>query len=306
MIHLFHPIHRPLIWGAEEWVLSAVEGHESVSLTGKTISEMIHEDKDKLVGKHIYAKFGDTFPLLIKFIDAQRDLSVQVHPSDALAQKYGHPWGKTEMWFVLPSAPGARLYCGWNRPMSAEEYRRRLADDMIVDALQLFTPKAGDCFFIPAGRVHAMGGGCRVCEVQQTSDLTYRIYDYNRLDAQGHPRELHTALAEECLDYSGPGNGTLLSEAPELTGKPENIEGMLVTCDYFTSNVVRVPEQWTRHYEDLDSFVCLICLSGSGKVTTDDGCSQAFGTGDTLLLPATTLTADIEAQNAIFMETFIR
>lgn len=284
MIYHFYPIDRPMIWGAEQWILSAYPGRDSTCVeTGTNIWHMLCEQKERLVGKHVFDRYGDTFPLLIKFIDARDDLSIQVHPSDALAQKYGLPFGKTEMWYALPSTPDAKLYCGLNRRLTPDEYKRMVDDKTIVSALAGYTVRDGDCFFIPAGRIHAICSGCQVCEIQQTSDTTYRIYDYDRVDSEGHPRELHTERAAESIDYR------VLPDYRTHYTPRKNEPVNLVTCPYFTTNVLQIDRPTVRDYTGLDSFVILICIEGEGVLTEQFGAHPAdypFRKGELLLLPA--------------------
>lgn len=284
MIYHFYPIDRPMIWGAEQWILSAYPGRDSICVeTGQNIWHMLCEQKEQLVGKHVFARYGDTFPLLIKFIDAHDDLSIQVHPSDELAQKYGEPFGKTEMWYALPSEPGARLYCGLKQQLTPDEYKQMVADKTIISALAEYEVRDGDGFFIPAGRIHAIGSGCQLCEIQQTSDTTYRIYDYDRRDKDGNPRELHTERAAECIDYTV--HDDYRAHYTPCPNEPVNI----VTCPYFTTNVLQVTEPIVRDYSRLDSFICLICLDGECTIEeTDNGSTTTITQGELVLLTATT------------------
>lgn len=269
-----------MIWGAEEWIISAVPGRDSVCVeTGQNIFEMLCAQKEQLVGKHVFARYGDTFPLLIKFIDARADLSIQVHPSDSIAMKYGLPFGKTEMWYTIPSEPHAKLYCGLKQQLTPEAYRQMVANKTIVNALAEYAVRDGDCFFIPAGRIHAICSGCRICEIQQTSDTTYRIYDYDRLDKDGHPRELHTEKAAESIDYTVHEDYRVHYE--QHPNEPVN----LISCPYFTTNVLLIDQSVVRDYTALDSFVCLICIEGEGTITDADGV-QPFRQGELVLLPA--------------------
>lgn len=190
MLLKFAPILKTLVWGTENWVLSGVPGSESVVADGP------------LAGTALTQLWGGPFPLLIKFIDARRDLSIQVHPDDTLARARHGCNGKTEMWYVTGADPGAQLLSGFSRSVTPDEYERLVAEDRIVDALARHEVHEGDVFFLPAGRVHAIGGGCRIAEIQQTSDITYRIYDYGRPGLDGKPRELHTALARDAIDFS--------------------------------------------------------------------------------------------------------
>lgn len=273
-----------MIWGAEQWILSAYPGRDSICVeTGQNIWHMLCEQKEQLVGKHVFARYGDTFPLLIKFIDAHDDLSIQVHPSDELAQKYGEPFGKTEMWYALPSEPGARLYCGLKQQLTPDEYKQMVADKTIISALAEYEVRDGDGFFIPAGRIHAIGSGCQLCEIQQTSDTTYRIYDYDRRDKDGNPRELHTERAAECIDYTV--HDDYRAHYTPCPNEPVNI----VTCPYFTTNVLQVTEPIVRDYSRLDSFICLICLDGECTIEeTDNGSTTTITQGELVLLTATT------------------
>lgn len=273
-----------MIWGAEQWILSAYPGRDSICVeTGQNIWHMLCEQKEQLVGKHVFARYGDTFPLLIKFIDAHDDLSIQVHPSDELAQKYGEPFGKTEMWYALPSEPGARLYCGLKQQLTPDEYKQMVADKTIISALAEYEVRDGDGFFIPAGRIHAIGSGCQLCEIQQTSDTTYRIYDYDRRDKDGNPRELHTERAAECIDYTV--HDDYRAHYTPCPNEPVNI----VTCPYFTTNVLQVTEPIVRDYSRLDSFICLICLDGECTIEeTDNGATTTITQGELVLLTATT------------------
>lgn len=276
-----------MIWGAEQWILSAYPGRDSICVeTGQNIWHMLCEQKEQLVGKHVFARYGDTFPLLIKFIDAHDDLSVQVHPSDELAQKYGEPFGKTEMWYALPSEQGARLYCGLKTQLTPDEYKQMVADKTIINALAEYEVRDGDAFFIPAGRIHAIGSGCQLCEIQQTSDTTYRIYDYDRRDKDGNPRELHTERAAECIDYTV--HDDYRAHYTPRTNEPVNI----VTCPYFTTNVLQVTEPIVRDYSRLDSFICLICLDGECHLTELENNSQTTITKGELILLSST-TADV-------------
>ena len=279
MIYHFHPIDRPMIWGAEQWILSAYPGRDSLCVeTGQNIWQMLCEQKEQLVGKHVFARYGDTFPLLIKFIDARDDLSVQVHPSDELAQKYGEPFGKTEMWYALPSEEHARLYCGLKKHLTPDEYRQMVQEKTIIEALAEYEVKDGDCFFIPAGRIHSICSGCRICEIQQTSDTTYRIYDYDRRDKDGNPRELHTERAAESIDYTVHPD----YRVPYTQRKNEPVD--LIRCPYFTTNVLDVSEPVERNYKNLDSFVCFICLDGEAKLTELADGSTTIVTRDELIL----------------------
>ena len=296
----FRVIHKSRLWGSEEWLISAVEGSESVCVeTGQRISELLREQGAALAGKRIYARFGNTFPLLVKFIDAQQDLSVQVHPNDEVARRHGYPCGKTEMWYALGCKPGAQLYCGLKKHITPEEYKRMVADKTILQALAQYEVHEGDFFFIPSGRVHSIGAGCRVCEIQQTSDITYRIYDYDRRDKDGNPRELHTARAAESINFEDVTSDVTI---PYQARYQEEAVGALVSCPHFSTNVLRPNGTLTRDYSGLDSFVCLVVLDGEGSVKSDK--EIQVRAGELVLLPATTESVELKGTFRA-LETYI-
>lgn len=300
----FKPILKETLWGGgkiakfknidgqegrkigESWEISGVSGNESVAgsgpCEGKTLTQIVAEMKEKLVGRDNYKRFGDVFPLLIKFIDANRQLSVQVHPDDAMAQRHGMRNGKTEMWYIMDSEPYATLRCGLKSELSPESYRQMVADGTICDAIAEYPVKEGDCFFIPAGRVHSIGAGCFLAEIQQTSDATYRIFDFNRVDKDGKPRQLHTRQAAECIDYS-------VKEDYRTSYAPAKNKGVsLVSCPFFTTSVYDLDRPTTLDYTGLDSFVILIGLKGEAMLTDNEGNTVTLRGGETLLVPATT------------------
>mgnify|MGYP000215868896 CR=1 FL=1 len=222
-MYKFKPILKSTIWGGEKivpykqiasdqkqvgesWELSGVKGNESVVAegpeAGTTLPQLIARHGAALLGKANFERFGEEFPLLIKFIDAQQDLSIQVHPNDELAEQRHHSKGKTEMWYVVDTAEGAHLRSGFSKQVTPEEYAASVEDNTITDILADYAIRPGDVFFLPAGRVHSIGAGAFIAEIQQTSDITYRIYDFNRRDANGNTRELHTELAKEAIDYT--------------------------------------------------------------------------------------------------------
>ncbi len=292
----FTSLLKTLIWGTEKWLISGVEGSETMC-DGQSINMLVKEHKDRLVGKANYQRFGDEFPLLIKFIDAQQDLSIQVHPSDEIALRQGKPRGKTEMWYILDSAPDAKLYSGLKQQLTPEEYKQMVEDDSICDALAQYSVKNGDCFFIPAGRIHAIGHGCRLVEIQQTSDVTYRIYDYKRRDKDGNLRQLHTKEAAESIDYN------VLPDYRTYYEPIKNEGQLLVECPYFNTAVYDLDEPMQIDYSELDSFVVLINLKGNGFLTID-GEEIAFREGDTFLLPAYINNVRIEGKVKL-LETYV-
>lgn len=315
----FQPLLKQTLWGGdkivafkhldsqlenvgESWEISGVKDNETIvkegPLKGKSLNEVVAELKDRLVGKDNYQRFGDEFPLLIKFIDARQDLSIQVHPNDEIAHKQGKPRGKTEMWYLMESEPGAKLYSGLKKQITPDQYKEMVDNDTICDALAQYEVKEGDCFFLPAGRIHAIGSGCFLAEIQQTSDVTYRIYDYKRKDKNGNYRELHTKLAAESINYQVEND-----YRTHYVGRL-NKGVSLVQCPYFCTAVYDLNEPMTLDYSELDSFVILIGLKGEGKITDNEGNEVSIMAGDTLLIPATTETLSVSG-TVKFLETYI-
>ncbi|MDR3250310.1 MAG: class I mannose-6-phosphate isomerase [Tannerella sp.] len=316
----FKPLFKEIIWGGtdilpfkglppdsrkigESWELSHVDSDFSVvsngRLAGKTIDDLIREYGAQLLGNKVIARFGDTFPLLIKFIDARDNLSVQVHPDDELALKRHNSFGKTEMWYVVKATPDAVLYDGFSQQTDADGYVRMVENNTVVDALKRYNVKSGDVFFLPAGRVHAIGTGCFIAEIQQTSNITYRIYDYNRKDADGNGRELHTELAKDAIDYS------LLPDYKTQYTPCMNEVTELVDCKYFTTNLISLDKPLTRDFSSLDSFVIYICTEGKAVLNDDKGNELPVKQGQTVLIPADssaiTITPEKESK---FLETY--
>jgi len=296
----FQPLLKTLIWGTESWQISGVKDNETPVLGSsptQTLNTLVAEQKAALVGEANYQRFGDEFPLLIKFIDAHQDLSIQVHPSDEIAHRQGKPRGKTEMWYVMKSAPDAKLYNGLKMQLTPEQYKQMVANDTICDALAQYQVKEGDCFFIPAGRIHAIGAGCYLAEIQQTSDVTYRIYDYKRKDKDGNYRQLHTQEASECIDYK------VLSDYRQAYTPVKDESQLLVECPYFNTAVYDLTEPMSIDYSELDSFVILIGLEGEGSLTID-GETVSFKAGESILIPAT--AREVSTQGAMkFLETYV-
>lgn len=319
--YLFQPILKEIIWGGtdirpfkgmtptqekigESWELSHVDGDFSVVTygadKGKTIDELIREYGESLLGSEVMKRFGTRFPLLIKFIDARDDLSIQVHPDDVLAEKRHHSFGKTEMWYVIKATPDAALYCGFSQPIDADEYVRRVEDNSIMEVLKRYDVTAGDVFFLPAGRVHAIGAGCFIAEIQQTSNITYRIYDYNRKGADGKGRELHTELAKDAIDY------TFQSDYRTHYTPQPGAAVELVQCPYFTTRLLETETPMMRDYATLDSFVVYICMAGSVELRDDNGNELTISQGQTVLFPATTQSVTLKpAPQAKLLETYI-
>ena len=314
----FEPLLKQTLWGGskiipfkhldaqldivgESWEISGVKDNETIvangPFKGMSLNQLVREQKELLVGKENYQRFGDEFPLLIKFIDACQDLSIQVHPTDETAYRQGKSRGKTEMWYVLESTPGAQLYNGLKQQITPEQYKEMVENDTITDALARYEVSEGDVFFIPAGRIHSIGAGCFVAEIQQTSDVTYRIYDFKRKDKNGNYRELHTQLASESIDYTVQENYRVDYECL----KNEGVQ--VATCPYFTTAVYDLTEPMILDYSDLDSFVILIGVKGAGRLICE-GEEMPFQMGDTVLLPATTKEVKVEGE-VKFLETYV-
>ena len=317
-MYKFEPLLKQTLWGGdkiipfkhldsqmdhvgESWEISGVNGNETIVAEGpdkgKSLNELTSTMKSQLVGKENYERFGNEFPLLIKFIDARQDLSIQVHPTDEIAHRQGKERGKTEMWYALESAPGAQLYNGLKQQITPEQYKEMVENDTITDALARYEVQEGDVFFIPAGRIHAIGAGCMVAEIQQTSDVTYRIYDFKRKDKNGNYRELHTKEAAESIDYN------VLSDYRTVYQPTKNEGVQVVSCPYFTTAVYDLTEPMTLDYSELDSFVILIAVKGDGKLICNSQ-ETSFRMGDTVLFPATTDEVKIEG-TVKFLETFV-
>lgn len=297
----FAPYLKSVIWGGERiapykgiktdqhqigesWEISAVAGHVTTvdrgPLAGKTLTELIDTYGADLVGSDNYKRYGSDFPLLIKIIDSETDLSVQVHPDDTLARKRHNVPGKTEMWHVIDTRPGAKIYSGLNTRISPEEYERRVADHTIMDVIAAYDSAPGATFMLPAGRIHAIGGGNLLAEIQQTSDVTYRIYDYDRRDKDGNPRELHTQQARDAIDYT---------VYTDYESHPEG--SLLAECEYFDVRRITLdgtePEA-TPVERPRDSFTIIMCLDGEADIIDldNDGASFRIIRGETLLFPA--------------------
>lgn len=246
-MYKFKPILKTLVWGTENWVLSGVHGNESVVAEGPE------------AGRTLNDIYGGEFPLLIKFIDAHDDLSIQVHPDDELAKARHGCNGKTEMWYVIGSDNG-HLLSGFSKEITKEEYKAKVDDGTITDVLSRYEIAEGDVFFLPAGRIHAIGGGSHIAEIQQTSDITYRIYDYKRPGLDGKPRELHTELAVNAIDWSVRQDYRTHYEHKQNAG----IE--IVKCPYFTTDLYDLTEEVKVSLSENSPFLVVICLEGEGSV----------------------------------------
>lgn len=286
----------------ESWEISGVKNHQTIvsegEYVGRALNEVVEELKGKLVGESNYEQFGNEFPLLIKFIDARQDLSIQVHPTDEIAKKQGKSRGKTEMWYIMDSDKDAHLRSGLKKKITPAEYKEMVENDTILDAIADYSVKEGDCFFLPAGRIHSIGKGCFLAEIQQTSDVTYRIYDFKRKDKNGNYRELHTDLAAECINYE------VLNDYRTVYTSQKNQGVSLVHCPYFHTAVYDLDEPMTLDYSELDSFVILIGVKGEGTIVDNEGNETSLRAGETILIPAT--TNELKVNGTVkFLETYV-
>lgn len=317
----FLPLYKNVIWGGnklkdygfdyaplpncgELWALSSVEGRESVIANGflaeNTLNEAIEVYMGDLVGDKVFERYGTDFPLLFKIIDAAKDLSIQVHPDDELAQKRGMSCGKTEMWYVMEADPGARLISGFRHDTDSDEYRAALAAGHLEELLHSEEPKAGDVYFIPAGRVHALGKGLMVAEIQQTSDCTYRIYDYNRRDADGNLRQLHTEEAMDAIDFNAIKGHANTRYTAQMNGTTT-----LAACPYFTTRLIPFDTPMRKNLEDFDSFVVYMCVDGIAAVKSMDTIVPLH-VGECVLVPAVAESVELFCEGpAKLLEVYI-
>ena len=313
----FQPLLKQILWGGdkiipfkqldsntpnigESWELSGVPSDQTqcITMENKPLNTLVAEYKEKLVGKANYERFGDEFPLLIKFIDARQDLSIQVHPDDETAVRQGKMRGKTEIWYLMQSDADAKLYSGLKKQITPDEYKAMVEDGSICDALAQYPVNEDDVFFLPAGRIHAIGAGCFLAEIQQTSDVTYRIYDFKRKDKDGNYRELHTEEAAEAIDY------TVFDDYRAQYTPCKNQAVEIADCPYFTTSVYDIDSPTNIEAIKKDTFVVLIILKGAGTVTTDEGETVSVKTGDTLLIAAENKQLQVDG-NIKLIETHI-
>ena len=315
----FTPILKEKIWGGnklkevlnketdqsnvgESWEISGVK--EAVStvengvLKGKSLNQLLVEYKEDLLGNKIYQQFGAEFPLLIKFIDAKTELSVQLHPNDELAKQRHNSFGKTEMWYIMQADEGAEINVGFKESLSKQDYIKQLEEGKITEVLNFEKVQKGDAFFINTGKVHAIGAGVLLAEIQQTSDITYRIYDWDRKDAEGNSRELHTALAIDAIDFEKKDDFRLNYDSVR------NESANIASCEYFTTNFLPVEGQVEKDYSNLDSFVIYMCVSGKAEIAVN-GNSEVIEQGQTVLVPAKNKEVSITSKNAELLEVFI-
>lgn len=317
----FKPILKDKIWGGEKliqklnkksdrkdigesWELSDVKGDTSVvvngDLKGKDLKELISEYKSELMGEKIYNHFGEKFPLLIKFIDAKEALSIQLHPHDDLAKKRHNSFGKTEMWYVMQADEKANLIVGFQKEVTPEEYLHHLENKTLTDILNIDEVNKGDVYFIPTGRVHAIGAGVLLAEIQQTSDITYRIYDWDRPNPDGSYRELHTEEALDAIDYSA-------KESYQTDyDKKQNSSSEIVSCPYFTTSVLPVQGEITVNHLNKDSFVIYMCVEGEVELTYKNQ-KESLKMGETILVPASIKELQISSEKqSELLEVYIK
>jgi mannose-6-phosphate isomerase len=307
----FRPVLKDKIWGGskiksvlgidfaplpncgEAWVMSGVEGNQTGIvngfLAGNELNELVEIYMGDLVGDSVYDRFGNEFPILVKFIDAAEYLSIQVHPDDELAAKRNIGYGKSEMWYILAADPDSELITGFNRKVDKATYLKSLENKDLHDILNFETVKKGDVFYIPAGRVHALGPGIFLAEIQQTSDTTYRIYDWDRVDSEGKSRELHTEEALDAIDFE------VYDEYKSKYSPKRNGTANLVTSPFFTTNLIELDKALAKDYSELDSFVIYVCVEGSVTIvhTGENEAQVCISQGEALLLPASIDRVDI-------------
>lgn len=314
----FEPILKEKIWGGtklkevlnkkttcdtvgESWEISGVEGSESVVGNGRylgmTITQLGTAFKEKFLGVENFKNFGNQFPLLIKFLDASTNLSVQVHPDDEMAQKEHNSFGKTEMWYIMDHDEDAEIIVGLNKEITSTEVLAAINKDNVYEVFNAQKVSRGDAYFIPAGEVHAIGAGVLAAEIQQTSDITYRVYDWDRKDSQGNTRELHIDQAIKATNTSS--KSTKNSCIARINQSTE-----VVQCDFFTTNNLNVYGTFIKDYSNLDSFVILMCTEGTATITVNHK-TEVVTKGTTVLLPASTRNAYFFSEGAQFLEVFV-
>ena len=296
----FTPILKDRLWGGhklgtvlgkpiagdrvgESWELSGVPGDVSNvangPYSGRTLEDLIDNFPETLLGVQVLDRFGTDFPILIKFIDAREDLSIQLHPGYELALERHNSFGKTEMWYVMDAEPGSELIIGFNRDVSRQEYQKALNSGELLELLHCEPVGEGDTFFINSGKIHAIGGGILLAEIQQSSDVTYRVYDFDRRDAEGNPRELHTDLALDAMDYAQ------RDDFRVAYSRERNIPNAMVDSVYFKTSYLELDTTLTREFETRGSFRAYVCVGGSASLELGSY-SVSIGKGETALLPA--------------------
>ncbi|SDS00088.1 mannose-6-phosphate isomerase, type 1 [Formosa sp. Hel1_31_208] len=314
----FQPILKEKIWGGEKlksilnkasnssnigesWEISDVEGDTSIvangPLKGQSLKVLLQSYKADILGKKNHDIFGAKFPLLIKFIDAKEDLSIQLHPNDELAAKRHNSFGKTEMWYVMQADKDAHLIVGFNQEMTPEKYLKHLEEKKLTEILNFDKVKTGDTYFIEVGRVHAIGAGVLLAEIQQTSDITYRVYDWDRVDSEGNERDLHNDLALEAINFNMPDNFRVSYQ------NTKNITNEMVICPYFTTSMLYVTDSILK-LNTKDSFFIYLCVEGQAIIETEHA-SEFIKQGETVLIPAAIKTYKITSSNAKLLEVYV-
>jgi len=314
----FKPILKDKIWGGtklteqfnkpsnsnqlgESWEISTVPGDVSEVVNGEfksqNLQDLLELYKGDLIGDKNYERFGNNFPLLIKFIDAKQDLSIQLHPDDDLAKSRHNSFGKTEMWYVMQADENANLIVGFNQEIDGKTYLRHLEEKTLTEILNFDKVKAGDTYFIEAGRVHAIGAGVLLAEIQQTSDVTYRVYDWDRVDEEGNERELHNDIAIDAFKFD------LKDDFRVDYSKEKNASNKMVNCPFFTTNFIELDSSIEK--ENIhDSFLIYMCVDGEVEVATEDT-KEIISKGETVLLPATVKDFKLKSKNAKLLEVYV-
>lgn len=314
----FQPILKDKIWGGEKliqqfnknskstelgesWEVSAVPGDISIvsngDLKGKSLQDLIDNYTSELLGDRNFKRFGNQFPLLIKFIDAKQDLSIQLHPNDELAKKRHNSFGKTEMWYVMQADKDANLIVGFNQKVNKEIYLEHLENKTLTKLLNFDKVKEGDTYFIESGRVHAIGAGVLLAEIQQTSDVTYRVYDWDRVDANGNERELHNDIALDAFDFD------MKDDFRVSYKKQKNTSNEMVSCPFFTTNFLELDAPLHKE-SNQDSFMIYMCVDGEVEILTET--SKVFiSKGETLLIPAGIRSYSLKTEYAKLLEVYV-
>ena len=315
----FNPIMKDRLWGGdklqrifnkpsktettgESWEISGVNNDVSIvsngNLKGTSLTKLISNYKDQLLGKSVMERFGREFPILIKFIDAKKDLSIQLHPNDELAQKRHNSFGKTEMWYIMDADPEANLIVGFNKNVEQKVYKESIENNSLLELLNYEKVKEGDTFFINTGKIHAIGAGVLLAEIQQTSDITYRVYDFNRKDKDGNLRDLHTDLAIDAIDYEQ-------KDDFKVAYQPlKNKTNTLVDCPYFKTNILDLNKSLKKDITDIDSFIIYMCVFGTATVENEFGITT-IEKGETILISASSNTIEINTKRAKLLEVSI-
>jgi len=315
----FTPLYKYRIWGGEKlktelnkqyteenigesWEISDVSGDETVvaegALKGQSLSDLIKEFKGDFVGNAVHEKFGEEFPLLIKFIDAKTPLSIQVHPSNEVAKERHNSFGKNEMWYVMQADKDAELIVGFDEEINTDDYKTHLENNTILNVMHHENVQKGDTFYIPTGRVHAIGAGVLLAEIQQTSNITYRIYDYDRVDSKtGEKRELHNELAIDVIDYK------VHKNYKTDYSIEKNVSNTLVHSPYFRTNILDINSTVKKDYSVIDSFIIYMCVEGTVNVISE-GETYTINNGETLLLPASLKKITLQSESARVLEVY--